>query len=200
MSAMSAIEQPGGEVRQDDGLLGLRQQVGGLGHEVHAAEHDRLGLGVRLRGVRELERVADVVGVAHHLFALVEVAEDHDPVAEGRLRRADARVELFGGGLAVLGGQLALAGRTGRDDVAHRRARAVAGARVEVPRPGGEVGVAGLGGRGARDDRLDRVVDGRVGRPGLEGEDRCGHGVLDSLGSQWRTTSGPRSASSTSWL
>ena len=148
---------------------GSREQVGGLGHEVHAAEHDRLGLGVRLRGVRELERVADVVRVAHDLFALVEVAEDHDPVAERLLRGADARVELVGGRLAVLGGQLALAGRTGRDDVAHRRARAVAGARVEVPRTGGEVGVAGLGRGCARDDRLDRVIDRRIRRAEAEG-------------------------------
>ena len=99
---MSAIEQPAARFGQDHGLLGSREQVGGLGHEVHAAEHDRLGLGVRLRRVRELERVADVVRVGDDLFALVEVAEDHDPVAERRLRGADARVELVVGCLAVL--------------------------------------------------------------------------------------------------
>ena len=45
MSAMSAIEQPAARFGQDDRLLGLREKVGGLGHEVHAAEHDRLGIG-----------------------------------------------------------------------------------------------------------------------------------------------------------
>ncbi len=40
---------PGGEVGQDDGLVGAGQEVGGLGHEVHAAEDDRLGLRARLR-------------------------------------------------------------------------------------------------------------------------------------------------------
>ena len=116
-----------GEVRQDHVLLGRAREVGGLGHEVHAAEHDGLGIGPGLRRVRELEGVADEVGVLHDLVALVEVAEDDDAVAERRLRRADAVVQLGVVGLAVRGGQLRPGGGARRDDVAHRRARAVAG-------------------------------------------------------------------------
>ena len=99
----------GGEVRQDDGLLGPGEQVGGLGHEVHAAEDDRLGVGLRLRRVGELERVAHEVGVGDDLVALVEVPEDDDAVAEGLLRCTDAGVELVGRCRAVGGRQLALA-------------------------------------------------------------------------------------------
>ena len=101
----------GGEVGQDDRLVGPREDVGGLGHEVHAAEDDRLGLRVRLGGVRELERVADEVRVLHDLVALVEVAE-----RSRRGRRASALaarmrcVQFAGGRRAVLLGQLALAG------------------------------------------------------------------------------------------
>jgi hypothetical protein len=87
---------------------------------VHAAEHDGLGVGPGERGVGELERVAHEVSVLDHLVALVEVAEHHDPVAERRLRGADAAVQLGVGRLAVLGGELALARRPGGDDVAHR--------------------------------------------------------------------------------
>jgi hypothetical protein len=60
-----------GEVGQDHGLVGPREHVGGLGHEVHAAEDDRLGIRPGLRGVGELERVAREVGVLHDLVALV---------------------------------------------------------------------------------------------------------------------------------
>ena len=133
-----------GEVRQDHGLLGRRQQVGGLGHEVHAAEHDGLGIGPGERGVRELERVADEVGVLDDLVALVEVAEHDDAVAEGRLGGTDAIVQLGVGGLAVLGRQRALARRAGGDHVAHRGAGPVAGgAAVELPRALRQLGRAG---------------------------------------------------------
>ena len=36
----------GGEVRQDHLLMRRAQHVGALGHEVHAAEHDELGVGM----------------------------------------------------------------------------------------------------------------------------------------------------------
>ena len=39
----------GGEVRQDDLLVRHRQDVGALGHEVHAAEHDVVGVRVLAR-------------------------------------------------------------------------------------------------------------------------------------------------------
>ena len=57
-----------------------------LGHEVDAAEDDRLGVG-RRRLAREAERVADVVGHVLHLGHLVVVGEDHR-VALARQRAA----------------------------------------------------------------------------------------------------------------
>jgi hypothetical protein len=61
-------------VGQQDGLL-RAQDRGRLGHEVHAAEGDRLGVGGR-GPLREAERVADVVGHLLDLGQLVVVGED----------------------------------------------------------------------------------------------------------------------------
>ena len=58
------------------------QHVGALGHEVHAAEDDELGVGMPADFAGELVGVADVVGELDHLVALVVVAEDHQPAAE----------------------------------------------------------------------------------------------------------------------
>ena len=52
------------------------QDVGALGHEVHAAEDDEVGLGLAGAVLREAERVADEVGELDHLVALVVMAED----------------------------------------------------------------------------------------------------------------------------
>ena len=158
---MSAIEQPAARFGRITACSGRREQVGGLGHEVHAAEHDRLGVGPAERGVRELERVAHEVGVLDDLVALVEVTEHDDAVAERGLRGADARVQLVVRRGAVRLGERALARRTGGDHVAHRRARTVSGgARVELPRPLREVGRARLARLRARGEELDGAVDG----------------------------------------
>ena len=73
------------------------EHVGRLGHEVHAAEDDVGGLVVVRREPGELERVADRVGPADHLVALVVVTEDHEPVAERCLGGGDAVDELVVG-------------------------------------------------------------------------------------------------------
>ena len=66
----------GGEVRQRHGLLRRGEDVGGLGHEMHAAEHDVVGVRA-LRGVLgQLERVAHVIGVADDLVTLVEMPQN----------------------------------------------------------------------------------------------------------------------------
>ena len=60
----------------DQHELPRAQDRRGLGHEVHAAEDDRLGVGGgRLLG--EAERVPDVVGDVLNLGQLVVVGEDH---------------------------------------------------------------------------------------------------------------------------
>ena len=80
--AMSAIEQPAARSGRITFCSGRGEDVGRLGHEVHAAEDDELGVGPR-RGVPgELERVAGDVGELDDLVALVVVPEHEHPVAE----------------------------------------------------------------------------------------------------------------------
>ena len=83
----------GSEVGQQHRLLGAEDH-GRLGHEVDAAEDDRLRLG-RSGLAREAERVADVVRDVLHLGALVVVGQDHGVLRRGE--RADFLVELGGG-------------------------------------------------------------------------------------------------------
>jgi hypothetical protein len=71
----------GGEVGQDGLLVGLGHDVRHLGHEMHAAEHDELGVGLGGEA-RQLERVAGEVGVLVDVGALVVVAQQHGLVAE----------------------------------------------------------------------------------------------------------------------
>ncbi|MNW53795.1 hypothetical protein D3C74_313710 [compost metagenome] len=76
------------EVRQDD-LLGVRgEDVRALGHEVHAAEEDELGLGAGRGLACELERVARDVREVDDLVALVVVAQDEGSRAERGAGRA----------------------------------------------------------------------------------------------------------------
>ncbi len=83
----------GGQVRQDRHLLRARQDIGHLGHEVHAAKDDIVGLG--LGGMaRQLEGVPRHVRVAVDLFALVVVPEDQQLIPQRPLGRRDARLAL----------------------------------------------------------------------------------------------------------
>ena len=83
------MEQPAFRSGSSDLLVVAGQDVGGLGHEVDAAEDDELGL--RLVGGQpgEPEGVPPGVGPAHDLVALVVVAEDEQPGAERGLGGAD---------------------------------------------------------------------------------------------------------------
>ena len=105
---MSAIEQPAARFGRITAWSGRGQDVRGLGHEVHAAEDDGLGVGPGQRRVGELEGVAHEVRVLDDLVALVEVAQDDGAVAQRRLGGADPGVELGVAGQLVLLGQLAL--------------------------------------------------------------------------------------------
>jgi hypothetical protein len=77
----------GGEVGQDGDLFRFRHDVGDFGHEMHAAEDDVFGVGLRGQA-RELQRVAGQVGVLVDVGALVVVAEQTallaEPFAGGR--------------------------------------------------------------------------------------------------------------------
>ena len=100
---MSAMEQPALRSGSSDLLVVAGQDVGRLGHEVHPAEDDELGVGLAGGQPGEPEGVAPGVGPAHHLVALVVVAEDEDPRPERGLGRAD-----HGGQLVVGCGRVAL--------------------------------------------------------------------------------------------
>ena len=89
MSAMSAIEQPAFRSGRRTCWCGAGQDVGRLGHEVDAAEHDVLGVAALGRDPREPEGVAPDVGPAHHVVALVVVAEDQEPGPEPFLGGTD---------------------------------------------------------------------------------------------------------------
>ncbi len=92
----------GVEVRNQDLLVG-REDRGRLGHEVDAAEDDRLRVGGG-GGAGEAEAVAEVVGDVLDLRQLVVVGEDHRVallrerahfLAEGRdLLRSELRAEV----------------------------------------------------------------------------------------------------------
>ena len=149
-SAMSDIEQTGGEVRQDHLLVRRGQDVRALGHEVHAAEDDELGVLMVADALRRLPRVAGVVGELDHLVALVVVAEDDEALAERRPRRRDPAVHLLDGQAEV-----ALRERLPLADVLVLELRQdVDGAHGSIVQPGNDSGVvlARLAG--------DQVVEG----------------------------------------
>ena len=85
------------------------EDVGRLGHEVDAAEHDELGLGALLGEHREPERVAPGVGPAHDLVPLVVVAEDEESVTEGVLGGRDAVSQVVRGRVRQTAQRAALA-------------------------------------------------------------------------------------------
>jgi hypothetical protein len=94
-------------------VVRLGQDVGHLGHEVHAAEDDVLGVGLRGQA-RQLERVAGEVGVAVDVGALVVVAEQHGAAAEAGAGGADALLRLaVGEGVEAVGWRLACRFRMG---------------------------------------------------------------------------------------
>ena len=105
----------GGEVGQDHLLVVRRQDVRGLRHEVHTAEHDVLRLRTSRRVPGQLEGVTRDVGELDDLVALVVVAEHEDLVAELLLRGAGACHEVRVGRRGQVTGTLdaALALRVG---------------------------------------------------------------------------------------
>ncbi len=91
---MSAIEHPAARSGRTTFWCGAQSDVGALGHEVHAAEDDELGLAAAGRGARQLQRIAGEVGELDDLVALIVMPEDDEPLAERLLRRGDAGVHL----------------------------------------------------------------------------------------------------------
>ncbi len=96
----------GGEVGQDDLLVVGGQDVRRLGHEVHTAEDDVLGLRARGRVPGQLEGVTRDVRELDDLVTLVVVAEDEDLVAEPGLGGAGTLDQVGVGGRREVSGTL----------------------------------------------------------------------------------------------
>ncbi len=86
----------GGHVGEDDLLVGLGEDVGGLGHEVDTAEDDELGLWLLGGPLGQVEGVAAEVGELDDVLALVVVAEDDAALAEVLSGGGDAGDDLRG--------------------------------------------------------------------------------------------------------
>jgi hypothetical protein len=84
----------GCHVGQDGDLSGLGQDVRDFGHEMHPAEHDVLGVGLRSQ-LGKLQRIARQVGVPVNIGALVVVGENGDPLAELFPGGNDARLAVI---------------------------------------------------------------------------------------------------------
>ena len=80
----------GGQVRQDDLLMRRGQDVRAFRHEVHAAEHDVVGVRPLRHLTGKTERVAGVVGELDHFVALIVMTENDELVAERRASRGNA--------------------------------------------------------------------------------------------------------------
>ena len=71
------------------------EDVRTLRHEVNAAEHDELGLGMRRAVLREAIRVPGDIGEPDYLIALIVVPEDEQAGTECCLCSRDAAIEFL---------------------------------------------------------------------------------------------------------
>ena len=81
----------GVQIRQNHLLVGTRQNIGGLGHEVHAAEDDVASLGLRGQ-FGEPPTIALIVGKLNHFVALVVVPQHDTLLAENLAGGANASI------------------------------------------------------------------------------------------------------------
>ena len=81
---------PSSKIWKDDLLVWTTQDVGALRHEVHAAEHDVVGLSLPSSLTRQLERVAGKVGELDDLVPLIVVTQDEKTLAERCPSRRDS--------------------------------------------------------------------------------------------------------------
>jgi excinuclease ABC subunit C len=103
----------GTEIGQDDYLVGTGEDVGRLGHEVHAAEDDVGGVLLACGVAGERKGVATGIGELHHVVALVVVAEDDEASAERPLGVGDHAMQLLRAGSLVPLGERRLEAKQG---------------------------------------------------------------------------------------
>ena len=87
----------GGDVGQDDLLVAAGKDAGRFGHEVYAAENDKVSLGTGRRLLAEQEGIALEIGVFYDLFPLVVVTKHRNRFTQLATGVGDAVVQ-FGGG------------------------------------------------------------------------------------------------------
>jgi hypothetical protein len=83
--------------------VGLAEDIGALGHEVHAAEDDEFSLGGSGGLLGELQGVAAEIGELNHFVALVVVAQDDHAVTQRLLGGRQTAVESIVGHQQVVG-------------------------------------------------------------------------------------------------
>ena len=71
------------------------QHIGAFRHEVDAAKHDEVGVGMLRHMTRKLVRVAGVIGELDHFVALVVMAQNYQPPAKLRFCGGYTRVHLL---------------------------------------------------------------------------------------------------------
>jgi hypothetical protein len=72
----------GAKVRKQDPHRRRGQNVGALGHEMHATENDELRILLLGRAARQLEAVSDEVGKRHHVVLLIVMPQHDQPTAQ----------------------------------------------------------------------------------------------------------------------
>src|SRR5262249_26525551 len=72
----------GRQIRKDHLLVIGAQDISALGHEVHAAEHDELGIRMLSYMTRELVRIAGVISELDHFVALIVMTKNHETSPE----------------------------------------------------------------------------------------------------------------------
>ena len=100
----------GGQVGEIDRDLIAREDVGRLGHEMDAAEHDGAASAALRRELAELVTIASEIGVPDHLVLLIMVAQDQQRVAQLPLDREDSLPEF---GIRSVAIRLKFQGRRG---------------------------------------------------------------------------------------
>jgi len=72
--------------------VGRAEYVGALGHEMHAAKDDVIGLGTCGCQLGQFERVAAKIGVLDDLVTLVVMPQNDEPLAKHRPGGSDTLV------------------------------------------------------------------------------------------------------------
>jgi hypothetical protein len=71
------------------------QDIRALGHKMHATEDDIVRFGARGGVLRQLERIAAIIGVFDNLIALIVVSQDNQARTQRRFGRCDTPIQFL---------------------------------------------------------------------------------------------------------